>query len=73
MSRPFTDITKAISSNPIKNGSSVSSTIPTGFSTISNTYVKNDPTINTIESKYGNRYYNGIFVQLTSGQTIIGA
>jgi len=73
MPRPFTDITTVNSSEPLKNGSSISSTKVTGSSTISNMFVKNTPVIEDIESKYGDKYYNGIFVQLAGGQTIIGA
>jgi hypothetical protein len=58
------DINKAISGNQIKNGTTVVTTTTTGeYSTI-DTYVKNTPTINDIEAKYDNRFYNGIFVQL---------
>jgi hypothetical protein len=67
------DINKAISTNPIKNGTSVMSCTRTGEYSVLNTNVKNTPTISEIEDKYDNRFYNGIFVQLTSGQTIIGA
>jgi len=66
MPRPFTDITNAQTAQPIKNGSSVSSTTFTGTSTIANNYVKNSPTISDIQSKYGYRYYNGILVQVTT-------
>jgi hypothetical protein len=70
--RPFTDITSCISENPVKNGSAVVSTTFTGQYNTLDTYVKNIPTIETIHNKYGNRFYNGVFVQLTSDQTIIG-
>jgi hypothetical protein len=57
------DINKAISANQIKNGTTVVTTTVTGeYSTI-DTYVKNTPTISDIETKYDNRFYNGIFVQ----------
>lgn len=72
MSRPFTDITKAISANPIKNGSIVEGVTPVGLESNLNSYVKNTPTINDIQNKYGNRFYNGIFVELVGGQTVIG-
>jgi len=66
------DINKAISANQIKNGTAVVTTTVTGeYSTI-DTYVKNTPTINNIEAKYDNRFYNGIFVQLVDNQTVIG-
>ena len=64
MSRPFTDIINAQTEQPIKNGSSVCSTTLTGLSTIANDYVKNQPALSDIESKYGYRYYNGILVQV---------
>lgn len=73
MPRPYTDITKAISSNPIKNGSVVEGVSFRGSKSTLDTYVKNTPTIETIQSKYGNRFYNGIFVQLVGDTTIVGA
>lgn len=66
------DISKAISANQIKNGTTVVTTTVTGeYSTI-DTYAKNTPTINDIEAKYDNRFYNGIFVQLVGNQTVVG-
>jgi len=52
------DINKAISVNPIKNGTVVVSTKVTGLSSkdIYNQYVKNYPTINDIQSKYNERF-----------------
>lgn len=72
MPRPFTDITKSISANPIKNGTLVTSTTSTGRYSVNNLYVKNTPTISEIASKYGNRFYNGIFVELVGNQTVVG-
>lgn len=72
MPRPFTDITKAINANPIKNGTAIVSTTFTGEYSTNDTYVKNTPTITDIASKYGNKFYNGFFVELTGGQTVIG-
>lgn len=72
MPRPFTDITTSISSNPIKNGTVVEGVTFRGSKSTLNTYVKNYPSISDIQSKYGNRFYNGIFVQLVGGQTVIG-
>lgn len=66
------DIQKAISSNPIKNGTIVVTTSWTGNYSTRDTYVKNTPTIDAIEAKYDNRFYNGIFVQLVGNQTVIG-
>ena len=52
------DISKIITANPIKNGTVVVSCKKTGLSDkdLLNTYVKNTPTINDIESKYDNRF-----------------
>jgi hypothetical protein len=72
MPRPYTDITKAISSNLIKNGTVVVSSTFTGQYGLNNNYVINTPTIEQISSKYGNRFYNGIFVQLVGDQTLVG-
>ena len=72
MPRPFTDITTAISSNLIKNGSSIVSAKFTGFYNVLNTYTLNTPTISDIENKYGNKFYNGIFVQLVGDPTVVG-
>lgn len=66
------DIQKAVSANPVKNGSSVITTTFTGQYNTYNYYVKNTPTMNSIEAKYDNRFYNGIFVQLVGNQTVIG-
>lgn len=72
MARPFTDIAKSISVNPIKNGTLITSTTFTGEYSVNDSYVKNTPNIDTIASKYGYRFYNGIFVQLTGDQTLVG-
>jgi hypothetical protein len=58
------DITKAISANLLKNGTSLVSCTITGEYSVLNTYVKNTPTITDIENKYDNRfddpsYYHG--------------
>jgi hypothetical protein len=58
------DITKAISANPLKNGTLLVSCTITGEYSLSNTYVKNTPTITDIQDKYDNRfddpsYYHG--------------
>lgn len=73
MSRPFTDVTVVNGDQPIKNGTIVGLTTPNGLSSKYNLYVKTAPTINEIYNKYGNKFYNGIFVQLTGGATIVGA
>lgn len=66
------DISKAISTNNIKNGSVVTNTLFTGQYKTYDYYVKNTPTIETIEDKYDNRFYNGIFVQLVGSGIVIG-
>jgi hypothetical protein len=50
------DITKAISANPIKNGTIVASCDRLGNTQLLNTYVSNVPTISDIESKYDERF-----------------
>jgi hypothetical protein len=67
MPRPFTDIARAVINNPIKNGTTIACTTPTGNSSIYSRYVKNDPELGNIQQKYGNRFYNGIFVNVLSG------
>ncbi len=64
MSRPFTDIQSAISGNEVKNGTILTSTTFTGKYNTLDTYVKNYPIINDIDNKYGNKFYNGIFVNV---------
>jgi hypothetical protein len=73
MARPFTDIQKINNSLPIKNFSTTITTTSAGSYQTLNTYTKNTPDLTAIASKYGNRFYNGIFVQLIGDQTIIGA
>ena len=72
MNRPFTDITTAKSDKPLKNGTILGLTTPNGLSSEYDFYVKNVPTIEDIYNKYGNRFYNGIFVTLGNNQTIVG-
>ena len=72
MSRPFTDVTTSINSNPIKNGTVIASATFRGTYALNNDYVKNTPVISDIAAKYGNRFYNGIFVELVGNQTIVG-
>ena len=73
MPRPFTDISTCKSTNPIKNGSMVLSTNTKGYYLTSNGFVSNSPSISDIQAKYGYRYYNGVFVELVGGQTVVGA
>lgn len=63
------DITKAILSNPLKNGTTVVSCKKTGLSTndLLNTYVKNTPTITDIESKYDFRFDNPSYYYGSTG------
>lgn len=75
--RPFTDISKAISANPIKNktllvstGGFIKGTSTSIFYKTNNSYVENTPDLATIQSKYGNRFYNGIFVNGVDNGTI---
>ena len=62
MARPFTDIQAAVSGNPVKNGTLITSTTFTGEYSQSDTYVKQYPTIATIDDKYGYEFSNGISV-----------
>ena len=70
MARPYTDIVKAKNSDPIKNGSAIVSTTFRGKSGILNTTVSNQPTITDIQSKYGNRFYNGILT-MSSNPSVV--
>jgi len=73
MNRPYTDISLSKISEPIKNGTIVALTTPLGYHQKYNRYTKEFPTLEDIDNKYGNKFYNGIFVQLAGGQTIVGA
>ena len=69
MSRPFTDISAINPSAPINNIGAVCSTTFTGKSS-KLLAVANYPanlTINNIDNKFGNRFYNGIFVNVLTG------
>lgn len=72
MARPFTDITSAIAENPVKNGTVIASATFSGSYALNNNYVKNTPVISDIATKYGYRFYNGIFVELVGNQTVVG-
>jgi|688.fasta_scaffold79284_5 hypothetical protein len=50
------DITKAISANPLKNGTTVVTCLNTGEYSTLDTYVSNIPTISDIEDKYEDRF-----------------
>lgn len=59
------DINKAISANPIKNGTALVSCTKTGEYSVLDNAVKNSPTISDIQAKYDARfddpsYYYGI-------------
>ena len=74
MARPYTDIAKIDNSRSINNKTAVCSTLPTGKSSIRivRPSYPSDLTIENIQQKFGNRFYNGIFVQLVGNQTVIG-
>lgn len=68
------DIKKILSSNPIKNGTSVVGCKKTGFSSndLLNTYVLNTPTITDIESKYDNRFDDPSYYYGLGNDTVVG-
>ena len=66
------DITKAISANPLKNGTTLVCCTMTGEYSVLNTYVKNTPTITDIESKYDDRF-DDVTYYTVGTSTIIGA
>ena len=66
------DITKAISTNPIKNGTLLVSCSRTGEHGLSNNYVKNTPTITDIQSKYDNRFDDPSYYYGIGNSTIVG-
>ena len=66
------DITKAISANPLKNGTSLVSCTTTGEYSVLDTYIKNTPTITDIESKYDDRFDDTTYYTIGTSN-IIGA
>lgn len=66
------DINKAISANPIKNGTTIASCDQLGNTGLLNTYVSNLPTISDIESKYDTRFDDTTYYTIGS-DTLIGA
>jgi hypothetical protein len=69
MSRPYTDIARINNDKGINNKAAVCSTLPTGKSSV-RIIRPNYPvnlTIENVQQKYGNRFYNGIFVNVLSG------
>lgn len=69
MSRPFTDISAIDPSKPINNKTAICSTTVTGYTTkrIVRPNFPVNLTISNIEQKFGNRFYNGIFVNVLTG------
>jgi hypothetical protein len=74
MSRPYTDIMRISNSLAINNKKAVCSTLPTGQSAklVIRPNFPVDLTIENIQQKFGNRFYNGIFIQFSGDQTIVG-
>ena len=64
------DIDKAVSSNPIKNGSVVTNALFTGYYKTYNYYVKNTPTIDSIQDKYTERFDDITYYTIGSGNLI---
>lgn len=69
------DINKAISANPIKNGTAVVSCKVTGPTSkdLLNSSVKNTPTIGEIEAKYDNRFDDPAYYYGLGNDNVIGA
>ena len=67
------DIQKAVSANPVKNGTMLVGTSSTGTYSTRDTYVKNTPTMNTIENKYDNRFDDPSYYYGMGNSTIVGA
>ena len=66
------DINKAISANPIKNGTLVVSCSRTGAYSFSDTYVKNSPTITDIQDKYDERFDDPAYYYGLGNETVVG-
>lgn len=72
MSRPYTDISTIDNNRSINNKNAVCSTTVTGYSSV-RTIRPNFPvnlTIENIQQKFGNRFYNGIFVTLIGDNSV---
>lgn len=69
MSRPYTDISAIDPLKPINNKTAICSTTKTGYSAkrVIRPNFPVDLTISNIQQKFGNRFYNGIFVNVISG------
>ena len=65
------DIILANSGNPIQNGSCIVTCSNVGQYPVLDTYAATTPAISDIQSKYDNRFYNGLFVNVT-GSGILG-
>lgn len=65
------DIVKAITANPIKNGTLILSVSRTGYYDKSDTYVINTPAIGSIENKYDNRF-DDVGYYCIGGNTLVG-
>ena len=66
------DITKAISANPLKNGTALVSCTITGEYSLLNNSVKNTPTISDIEAKYDNRFDDPAYYYGLGNDGVIG-
>ena len=66
------DITKAISANPLKNGTALVSCTITGEYSSLNTYVQNTPTITDIQSKYDERFDDPAYYYGLGNDGVIG-
>jgi hypothetical protein len=68
----MTDIVLSIVDQPIKNGSTIVGCAPTGRYSELNTNVTNKPSIDTIASKYDNRFDDRTYYQGGGGGSING-
>lgn len=68
------DITKAISANSIKNGTTIVGCKVTGFTNkdLLNSSVKNTPTINDIQAKYDDRFDDPSYYYGVGNATVVG-
>ena len=68
------DITKAISANSIKNGTTIVGCKVTGFTSndLLNSSVKNTPTISDIQAKYDARFDDPAYYYGLGNETVIG-
>ena len=66
------DITKAISSNELKNGTTIVTCSRTGNYSLLNTYVKNTPSLTDIENKFDNRFDDPSYYYGIGNSTVVG-